>query len=106
MNYKLAFISFFLFLATSLGFGESFRNPVRIATPSDPVAVLVADLNGDKKMDILWTAAGVGIDDPSTVQAFLVQPDGSFAAGPVLTLPAGVRPYCQVADETGDGNPI
>lgn len=105
MRSKLAFLSPFVFLASSFGSGESFRNPVRIATSAASNGVLVADLNGDKRLDILWTTRGPLLSDPATVHTLLAQTDGSFAAGPVLTLPAGEIPFCQVAEETGDGKP-
>jgi hypothetical protein len=66
VKYKLAFLSLFVFLATFSGFGESFRNPVRIATGTDPEAILVADLNGDKRLDILWNYSGDPNLDAST----------------------------------------
>lgn len=105
MNYKLTVLSIFVFAAISHGFAESFRNPVRIPTGTDPNAVLVADLNLDGRQDILWTSRSPTQSDPSTVHTLLAQADGSFAAGPVLTLPADVTPFCQVADENGDGKP-
>ena len=67
MKHKLAILSFFAFLATYSGFGESYRNPVRIATGIDPDAVLVTDLNGDKRMDIQWTPRGTLIGESSMV---------------------------------------
>ena len=104
MNYKFALLLLFAFIAISHGFGESFRNPVRIATGTDPNGILVADLNGDGRLDILWTAWGTGTSR-ALAHALLAQADGSFAAGPVLTLPADVTPFCQITDETGDGKP-
>jgi len=67
VKHKLAILSFFAFLATYSGFGESYRNPVRIATGIDPDAVLVTDLNGDKRMDIQWTTRGTLIGESSMV---------------------------------------
>jgi len=103
VKYKVALPTILVFLAAATGFAEHFRNPVRLPTVSDPMTVVVADLNGDKRMDILWTTNGALINGPTTVQAFIAQPDGSFAAGPMATLPSGVLPYCQAVDETGDG---
>jgi len=105
VNYKLAFLPFLVFMTISHGFGESFGNPVRIPTGIDPDAVLVADLNGDGRPDILWTARGPIVSGPVKVHALLAQADGSFVTGPELTLPVDVTPYCQLADETGDGRP-
>ena len=105
VKYRLAFVSFFVFLAASSASGESFRNPVRIPTDADPDRILVADLNGDKRLDIVWTATGTTISEPSAVNTLLAQADGSFAAGPVLTLPTGVLPSCQLEDQNGDGKP-
>ena len=83
VNCKLAFLSIFVLIAISQGFGESFRDPVRIATGTDPNGVLVADLNGDGKKDILWTARQPLSSDPTTVHTQLAQADGSFATGTV-----------------------
>ena len=105
MKHKLAFLSLFVFLAALPGFAENFRNPVRIATGVDPNGILVADLTGNGRLDVLWTATGRLTSQPSTVHTLLAQADGSSAAGPVLTLPADVTPYCQVADEIRGGKP-
>jgi len=105
VNYKLALLSILVCSAVSHGFGESFRNPVRIPTGTDPSGILVADVNGDGRPDIVWTAFAPLIGNQSTVHTLLAQANGSFVAGPVLTLPADVTPYCQIADETGDGKP-
>src|SRR5208337_669760 len=75
------------------------------ATGMDPSAVLVADLNRDGRLDILWTAMGSTFSEPKTAHTLLARADGSFTAGPVLTLPAHVTPYCRVADETRDRIP-
>lgn len=103
VKYKLSLLSLLVLLGTSAGLGESFRNPFRIPTASDPEGVMVADVNGDGRMDVLWTTRGELIEELSTVQVFLAQADGSFVAGPVTTLPTGVGPYCRAVDETGDG---
>lgn len=105
MKYKLVVLPLLVLLAVPTGFAESFRNPVRIATGADPSAVLVADLNGDGRLDILWTAVGPNLSEPSTVHTLLAQADGSFKAGPVLDLPSGVSVYCQLVDETRDRKP-
>lgn len=105
MKFKLVVLSSLVLVAAAAGFAESFRNPVRIPTATDPYAVLVADLNGDGRLDILWTGVGPSSSEPWTVHTLLAQAGGSFAAGPVLNLPAHVTPYCRVADETRDGTP-
>lgn len=105
MKRKLAFLSLFVFLATFSGAGESFRNPVRVATVADPGGILVADLNGDKRPDIVWTAWEPALSGSASAHTLLAQADGTFAAGPILKLPAGASPFCQIADETRDGKP-
>ena len=103
MNYALALPLPLLFLAASSGLGKRFRNPNRLVTSTDPVGILVADLNGDGRLDIVATyEPSIG---QSMVQVFLAQPGGSYSVTSVQPLPTGVTPYCQVADETRDGKP-
>ena len=103
MKHKFAVLTFLLLLAVNMGFAETFRNPVRIATGADPSSVLVADLNGDGRPDIVWTAPTTTATGVSTVHTLLAQANGSFKAGPILDLPTGVSTLCQLADETRDG---
>jgi hypothetical protein len=84
---------------------ETFRNPVRIVTGVDPNDVNIVDLNGDGRPDILWTAWGPVLGAPAVVHTLLAQADGSFAVGPILTLPTNVTTYCRPGDVTGDGRP-
>jgi hypothetical protein len=105
VKFKLIVLPLLVWFAVAAGFSESFRNPVRIPTATDPFTVLTADLNGDGRLDILWTAAGSSLSEPWVVHTLLAQAGGGFVAGPVLALPAHTSPYCRVADETRDGTP-
>ena len=64
-----------------------------------PVSIALADLNGDKKLDLI----AVNRDD-GTVMVLLGNGDGTFQEG--LTYPAGVRPVSvSVGDFNKDGKP-
>lgn len=82
--------------------GETFRNPVRIPTTSDPVGVFVADLNNDGRPDIMWGGSGTPTN-PGVLHTLLAQASGGYVAGPTMTMPANVTAVCLPADETGDG---
>jgi Bacterial Ig-like domain (group 3)/FG-GAP-like repeat len=82
---------------------ESFRNPVRIPTDSDPVGVFVVDLNHDGLPDILWGGYGATTSSPGILHTLLAQSSGGYLPGPTMTMPANVSSVCVPADETGDG---
>ena len=83
--------------------GETYRTSTRIPTGMDPNSIYVADLNGDGRLDIVWGAFATLLTDPATIHTLIAQPSGGYKTGPVLTLPAHVTPYCQLADVTRDG---
>jgi hypothetical protein len=83
--------------------GETYRTSTRIPTAMDPNSVYVADLNGDGLPDIVWGAFATVGSNSATIHTLLAQASGGYQAGPVLTLPASVTPYCQLADVTRDG---
>lgn len=98
---------FALLLCLSAAFGlsadaETFRNPVRIPTDSDPVGLSVADLNNDGRPDILWGAYGTSTG-PAVLHAFLARASGGFVAGPSTIMPTNVGSVCETGDENGDG---
>jgi hypothetical protein len=82
---------------------ETFHNPVRIPTDSDPAGVFVADLNNDGLLDIVWGSYGSAVTGPGIAHTLLAQASGGYLPGPTLTMPANVGSVCLTADETGDG---
>jgi hypothetical protein len=82
---------------------ESFRNPVRIPTDSDPLGIAIVDLNNDGRPDILWGGYGASLTGPGVVHTLLAQASGGYVAGPTLNVPVNVASVCMPADETGDG---
>jgi Bacterial Ig-like domain (group 3)/FG-GAP-like repeat len=98
-----AFLSSFLallILSASVA-AQNFNNPVRIPTIQDPYSVFAVDLNGDGLPDLLYGIPGIN-STPSTMQTFLAQAGGGYAAGPTLTLPLNVA-ACRPADVNNDG---
>lgn len=99
---------FLLFLFASLvctnpAGAETFRNPVRIPTDSDPAGVFSVDLNRDGLPDIVWGGYGTTLTAPGILHTLLAQASGGYVAGPSMTMPANVGSVCLPADETGDG---
>ena len=86
--------------ATSFLSAETFQNPYRIPTPSDPASVVIGDLNGDGLPDILW---GDTSTSPSTMRVLLARPGGGYVSAPGLQLPANTSVGCYVADFNKDG---
>ncbi len=79
------FLSFCLLILTAVTLpAETFRNPYRIPTTSDPSSVIVADFNGDGLPDIVY---GENITSPQTLHILLAQPAGGYVPGPTITLP-------------------
>jgi hypothetical protein len=99
--------AFFLLVAaictTISASAETFRNPVRIPTSSDPRGVFVVDLNNDGRPDILWGGYGSALTGPGVLHTLLAQASGGYVPGPTMTMPANVGSVCLPADETGDG---
>jgi len=72
-------------------------NQAALATGNKPSAVVVADFNGDGKLDLAVTN-----ENDNTVSVLLTKPDGSFA--PKVDYPVGNTPLQLVsADFNGDG---
>ena len=74
-----------------------------VVTPSGPVAVVVADVNGDGKLDVITNNAD------SSVTVALGNGDGTFQTGVTYAYDTGINGAGDgslvVADVTGDGKP-
>jgi hypothetical protein len=81
----------------------TFKNPILINTPYDPVGLASADFNGDGKLDLVY------IDGYSNhaLHVLLGKGDGTFSHGQDMELPAGLCGFndcvINVADVTNDG---
>jgi hypothetical protein len=84
---------------------QSFSNPYRIPTTSDPYSVTVADFNGDGRPDIAWLDIST---TPNQMHVLLAQANGSFLpASTLLTFPSVAitrSPNCLAADFNQDGH--
>lgn len=82
---------------------ETFRNPYRIPTPTDPTSIAAGDLNGDGNADIVWIDS---INSPGMVKVFLSQPGGGYLPGPdVLSDSSTVQPgACVMTDVNHDAH--
>jgi hypothetical protein len=87
-------------IATALLHAETFRNPYRIPTSSDPSSVIVVDLNGDGLPDIVY---GDNSTSPGRLHVLLAQPGAAYVAVPTITLPANVGTSCRALDTNRDG---
>jgi hypothetical protein len=90
-----------LVLATPALFAQSFSNPLRIPTPIDPYSIVVGDVNGDGRADILW---GDNRISPVTMHVLLAQANGTYLPAASLTLPAPATTECLLADLNKDGH--
>ena len=78
---------------------ETFRNPVRIPTTSDPAWIVVGDVNGDGVPDIVWQDDSVV---PFVLHVLLGQRSGAYLPGPDLVLPPNSG-GCRLFDQDLDG---
>ncbi len=81
---------------TLLGNGDGTFQPPKIIAQSQPSVIAIADLNGDGKPDLVFTAGGV--------QVALGAGDGTFAT-PVLYATGGGTASIAIGDLNGDGIP-
>jgi len=86
-------------IATVQLHAETFRNPYRIPTSSDPSSVIVVDLNGDGLPDIIY---GDNSTLPGKLHVLLAQPGAAYVAAPTITLPANVGTSCRALDTNRD----
>jgi len=88
-----------------LGNGDGTFQPQRtFAAGHGPVALAVADINGDGKPDLIVTDEGTQSDLGDTVSVLLGNGDGTFQ--PPQTFTVGGVPACvAAADVNGDGRP-
>ncbi len=87
-------------LLRNLG-GGSFGQPVRVDAGPQPYGVALADMNGDRRLDLIAAnrGSGTGSIDPQTS-------NGSFAAAPIYeALPDLIPLDSASADFDGDGRP-
>jgi hypothetical protein len=78
---------------------ESFRNPYRIPTSSDPSSVIIVDLNGDGLPDIVY---GDNSSSLGRLHVLIAQPGAAYVAVPTITLPANVGTNCRALDTNRD----
>jgi hypothetical protein len=82
----------------------TFQTMQSYATDYAPIAVMVADLNGDSILDVAVVCAGMAPSYSGTVDVFLGNGDGTFQAA--QSYAAGFNPAsATVADVNGDGIP-
>ncbi|WP_353072298.1 FG-GAP-like repeat-containing protein [Tunturiibacter gelidoferens] len=79
---------------------QQFQQPLVIATGSWPVGIVAADLNGDGRVDLIYTDYGATAT-ASTTHILLSNEDGTFAPGQTLAT-AGAS--IAVADFNHDGH--
>ncbi len=79
------------------GIGDTYRLAGTYALGSGPVAAALADLNGDKKLDLVIVNRG---DKTATIM--LGKGDGTFAAAQTFSLPSYPRSLL-IGDFNGDG---
>ena len=95
-------------VAILLGNGDgTFHSPVTFPTHGGPQTAIVADFNGDGKLDLTVANQNLGVanENPTSVSVFLGKGDGTFL--PSLDFPVGsnTSPQSMVAgDFNGDGN--
>ena len=89
-------------LNTSSGGTLNFAAPVSYGAGTDTVAVAVADLNGDNKLDLV--TANIGAEAKSSLGVLLGNGDGTFQ--PVTFVAAGANPNnLAIGDLNGDNIP-
>lgn len=87
-----------LLLASCALLAQSFRNPSRVLTPTDPLSVIAGDINGDGHPDLLYGSGLYG----NAVLHPLLQGGGAFIPAPVIALPPTINANCTLADLNAD----
>lgn len=85
----------------------SFQTPVQIATPRNPVSFAVADLNGDKNLDLVVADDGApfaSVPVDGSVLVYFGNGNGTFQSPKTLDAPSFPQAVA-IADVNNDGNP-
>jgi len=91
----LTVVWFLCFLALPTA-AETFRNPAMVLTGSTPSSLAQGDFNGDGIPDLAYI-------DGSGIHILLGIGDGTFQAGQIIALPAGMGGTITIADVNADG---
>lgn len=110
MRIAIHFVSFLVFVsllvAGSLSAESRHFRPVTIPTGPNPRWIAVADVNHDRKPDIVVANAGSDSSDSGTITVLLGDGDGGFHLAPGSPVQAGHLPNdIAIADMDNDGNP-
>ena len=77
VRFRVSILLLLALLATAVR-AQSFRNPYRIPTSTDPTSIAIGDLNGDGIADFVWIEGGFG---SVKLHVVLSQPSGGWVPG-------------------------
>lgn len=88
-------------LVPTLLLAQSFRNPYRIPTLTDPGGIAIGDLNGDGTADFVWLE---GNFTAATLHVLLSQPSGGWLPGNDIPIAGPITRFtdCLLVDVNGD----
>jgi hypothetical protein len=88
------------------GDGNFTATPTTIPVGAEPIGLAVADLNGDKVLDLVVTNSSGGNNATGTISVLIGTGTGAFTAQPEISSTAFNVPVAvTVADVNGDGKP-